>query len=355
MHCSGLEHSVESRPHWSKTSSSDVDAVEHPIQQRRFPAGPGRIERFLQTIGQEVRHIEVDRVVVLPRQRADVAGIDCEIRGKISRDLQRQVLNVGADIMLIVSGDALRTVRDKQLLEWPSRRVDRECVAGDLGEIQVRIVRVPDIAGKKYVARRIADNALDGGKVVASDVLKLIPAADRGPVIQVQSEADGRAKVVQVPRIDFQAGIRTVRPDKEQLARGRRRSSIRPHPVREAASRDSEEGIAVVPQRGRQPVLFPWRTIIVPPHTQVERETVAEFPIIFEEGAPFILMNIANLQWVLEGIVPRFLRLVRTVDETVLAHTTDGSGKENQQVFHPVLVSRRGVASQPRDVRAVDS
>ena len=31
VHCSGLEHSVERRAHWSETGSSDVDAVEHPV------------------------------------------------------------------------------------------------------------------------------------------------------------------------------------------------------------------------------------------------------------------------------------------------------------------------------------
>src|SRR5437870_1296847 len=71
VHCSRLKHSVESRPYWSKTSSADIDAVEHPIQQRRFPARSSSVECFLQTIRHEVRYIQVYRVVILPRQGAD--------------------------------------------------------------------------------------------------------------------------------------------------------------------------------------------------------------------------------------------------------------------------------------------
>src|SRR6266571_2692571 len=31
VHCASLQHSVERRPHWSKTSAGDIDAVEHSI------------------------------------------------------------------------------------------------------------------------------------------------------------------------------------------------------------------------------------------------------------------------------------------------------------------------------------
>src|SRR6267142_4878824 len=59
MHCTGLAYSIHGCPHWSETRSGDVDAVEHPIQQRRIPACPSRVKRFLEAIGQEVRHIKV--------------------------------------------------------------------------------------------------------------------------------------------------------------------------------------------------------------------------------------------------------------------------------------------------------
>ena len=66
-------------------------------------------------------------------------------------------------------------------------------------------------------------------------------------------------------------------------------------------------------------------------------------------------MNIANLTRLRDRIAPFLLGLVGTVDETELAHATNGAGEEHQQVFHPVLVSCRGVARQSRDVAAADS
>ena len=62
--------------------------------------------------------------------------------------------------------------------------------------------------GKKYAAWRVADNAFDAGKVVASDVLKLIPTANGGPVIEapenfpdgaVESDVDIPQRVLQQP------------------------------------------------------------------------------------------------------------------------------------------------------------
>src|SRR5262245_59957356 len=68
-----------------------------------------------------------------------------------------------------------------------------------------------------------------------------------------------------------------------------------------------------------------------------------------------MLMNIANLEWVFDGIVPRFLFLVGAVNETELAHTSYGPGKEIQEILHRLLISARGIAGQSRDVRRVDS
>src|SRR5437867_2518149 len=66
-------------------------------------------------------------------------------------------------------------------------------------------------------------------------------------------------------------------------------------------------------------------------------------------------MNIASLERFLDGIVPCLLCLVWAVDETVLADTSDGPRQENQQIFHCVLVSLRGVTRQSGYVGAVDS
>src|SRR5262249_30898386 len=57
MHCTGLGHRVHSCSYRSKTSSGDVDAVEHLIQQRRFSAAARRVECFLQAVGEEARCI----------------------------------------------------------------------------------------------------------------------------------------------------------------------------------------------------------------------------------------------------------------------------------------------------------
>src|SRR5262249_27970094 len=116
-----------------------------------------------------------------------------------------------------------------------------------------------------------------------------------------------------------------------------------------------EECVAVTSKSGGQSVLFPWRTVVVPPYAEVESQTAADFPIVFEEDAPFVLMNIANLTRLLHRIAPFLLGRIGTGDETVLTHPADGPGKENKQVLHAVLVSRRGVARQSWDVAAVDS
>src|SRR5439155_27380242 len=113
MPCPGVATSVTRRTKWSKPSSSVVDPTEHPTQQCGLPAGSRSIECFLQTIRYEVRYIQVDRVVILPRQRADVTDVQHQVRAEISRDLQCQVLNVRIDIVLIVNSDILGAVRDQ--------------------------------------------------------------------------------------------------------------------------------------------------------------------------------------------------------------------------------------------------
>src|SRR5439155_24510717 len=123
----------------------------------------------------------------------------------------------------------------------------------------------------------------------------------------------------------------------------------------EASPGDPEEPGAGIAQRGRQCVLFPWRAVVIPPHTEVQRQAVADFPIVLEEGAPFVLVNIANLEWIFDGIVPRLVCLVGAVDETELAHAAYGPGKENQKILHRRLTSGRDSARQSGYVRRVDS
>src|SRR3989442_8679155 len=113
MHRAGLAYSVHGCSHRSETGSRNVDAVEHLIQQRRTPACPGRVKRFLEAIGQEVRRIEVQGVEILARQRADVANVQSEVRGQISRDRQGHVLNVGADKVWIIRRDVLAAIRQQ--------------------------------------------------------------------------------------------------------------------------------------------------------------------------------------------------------------------------------------------------
>src|SRR5262249_39867094 len=170
----------------------------------------------------------------------------------------------------------------------------------------------------KDAARRVSDNAFDGGEITASDILHLIPAANGCPFIQIQGESYGWSDIVQVPRINFQVGILGVRPDEDKLAQICAGSGH--HPAVKASSGDPEESGARVPQRGRHSVLFPWRAVVIPPHAEVQRQAVADFPIILEESTPFVLVNIANLEWVSGRIVPRLLCLVRAVDEAQLAH-----------------------------------
>src|SRR5258705_395331 len=120
----GLGYSIPGWPHWSETRPGSFDAVEHPTQHPRTPAGPSRVKRFLEAIGQEVRRIEVQSVEILTRQRADVANVQGQVRGQISRDRQCHVLNIGTDKVWIIRRDILGAVRHQELLNRKSWRFD---------------------------------------------------------------------------------------------------------------------------------------------------------------------------------------------------------------------------------------
>src|SRR5262245_40705138 len=83
---------------------------------------------------------------------------------------------------------------------------------------------------------------------------------------------------------------------------------------------------------------FPWNAVVFPAHSEVERETSFDFPIVLSEKREFILMKIAHALRscfvVVEGV-----KLGRGVHIVQLRDSAQRSGKKTQQVSHSLVVS----------------
>src|SRR5687767_15945416 len=69
-----------------------------------------------------------------------------------------------------------------------------------------------------------------------------------------------------------------------------RHTSRLPH-VGKARSRNPEQACRSANGLGIASLRFPWHTVKVVAHSQVQREIRTNFPIVFEECSPFVLMK----------------------------------------------------------------
>src|SRR5215467_13000677 len=103
MKSRSLKHIVKRRSNGSKTVASDIDALEHLLENLRFRveivAGPNGVEGILQAVIEEIRDVDVEnRIPLFPSKRARVAKIQRQVRRQSSRDRQRQVLCIGRSV-----------------------------------------------------------------------------------------------------------------------------------------------------------------------------------------------------------------------------------------------------------------
>src|SRR6185436_1679504 len=92
-------------------------------------------------------------------------------------------------------------------------------------------------------------------------------------------------------------------------------------------------------------------TVVVPPQTEVEREALLEFPIVFEEEAHLILMSVANSLW--ESLVVfKRVQLRRRLHVIELRNARNRSREETEQIPHSLVVACGGRAGKSRHIRA---
>src|SRR5439155_4163583 len=112
----------------------------------------------------------------------------------------------------------------------------------------------------------------------------------------------GRSKVVPVVPVDFLVSLRRVLADK--LHRCQRTPDSGLVPVGEARSREPEQAVASSDWRGHHSVTFIRHAIPFPSRAEVEREVRTNLPIVFEEPAQLVLVEIPILLVILAVIQP---------------------------------------------------
>src|SRR5262245_46096943 len=82
-----------------------------------------------------------------------------------------------------------------------------------------------------------------------------------------------------------------------------RRSSAhaRLEPIRKAASRNSPYSCRTANRIRKQAVAVIRNAVVVPSHAEVQRKSLPDFPVIFEEEAHFVLVRVAHT--LREGLV----------------------------------------------------
>ena len=82
------------------------------------------------------------------------------------------------------------------------------------------------------------------------------------------------------------------------------------HPILESASGVSEQCVTAADQRCRQTIRHPWDAVIIPSQAEIQGEVAIDFPVIFEEGGHFVLIQLANA---LNGgsVIGEFVQLLR--------------------------------------------
>src|SRR5262249_49499176 len=121
---------------------------------------------------------------------------------------------------------------------------------------------------------------------------------------QRPAQAHGGAEVVPVVVVELLARGRRVLPDKRQQRRGTGKMSRLPH-VGKTGPGNPEQGGRTSGGRDIQAVLLPRYTIKVVPDTEVQREIGPDFPIVFEERAPLILVIVLDAGYRLEDLLRR--------------------------------------------------
>src|SRR5438093_5158071 len=116
------------------------------------------------------------------------------------------------------------------------------------------------------------------------------------------AQADGRSEIVPVILVEQFIRLRRVFADK--LHRGQLAPDSRLVPIRKARSREPEQPIASSDRRCHHSVAFIRNAVPLPSHAQIQCQIRTYFPIVLEEPAELVLMEIAVLLVVLAVIEP---------------------------------------------------
>src|SRR6266487_3420067 len=157
----------------------------------------------------------------------------------------------------------------------------------------------------------------------------------------------GRSKVVPVVPVEFLVRLRRVLADKLHSCQRTPDSGL--VPVGEARSREPEQAVASSNRRGHHSVTFIRHAIPLPSRAEVEREVRTNLPIVFEEPAQLVLVEIPILLVILAVIQPLDILRIGPKAEG-LANIGDRARKIGQQIFRTLHI--RGIDT--REIRRFD-
>src|SRR6266699_5615777 len=161
------------------------------------------------------------------------------------------------------------------------------------------------------------------------------------------AQSHGGSKVVPVVPVEFLVRLRRVLADK--LHRCQRTPDSGLVSVGEARSREPEQAVASSDRRGHHSVTFIRHAIPLPSRAEVEREVRTNLPIVFEEPAQLVLVEIPILLVILAVIQP--LNILRIGPQAEgLADIGDRAREISQQIFRTLHI--RGVDT--REIRGLD-
>src|SRR5437867_3113347 len=161
------------------------------------------------------------------------------------------------------------------------------------------------------------------------------------------AQPHGGSKVVPVVPVESLVRLRRVLADK--LHRCQRTPDSGFVPVGEARSREPEQAAASSDRRCHQSVTFIGNAIPFPSRAEVEREVRTNLPIIFEEPAQLVLVEIPILLVILAVIQPDDILRIGPEAEG-LADVSYRAGEIGQQVLRSLHI--RGVDT--REIRGFD-
>src|SRR5438093_4747373 len=198
------------------------------------------------------------------------------------------------------------------------------------------------MVGKLVRARRQTDVDVDRQTATAGEpslISHAIAGAKNGLVLaspgKRPAQAHVRRDVVRVVLVEFFTRVRRMFADK--LHRGQRTPDPGLVPVGDARSRESEQAVASANRRRHHSVPFIRDAVPLPSYAEVEREIRPHLPIVLEEPAQLVLVEIPVLLIILAVIQP--LDVLRIGPEAEgLANVGHGARDVGQQVLRPLHI-----------------